>query len=133
MSSPRRFYIQMTRDNIWPIIKSSFRAVPLSCGTGPRGITVSFEYNTPALFVGVMFFKTLANGKTAMREVKTLRKKMGLGKPKTRETWYSNPSVYEQTVYEFSLIRDAHINTCFSISEPRAPSSHKPIVVPVGK
>jgi hypothetical protein len=31
---------------------------------------------------------------------------------------YSNPSVYEQSVYEFSLIRDAHINTCFSICEP---------------
>jgi hypothetical protein len=48
---------------------------------------------------------------------------------------YSNPSVYEQSVYEFSLIRiNAEINTCFSIYEPifgfRAPSSHKPIVVP---
>jgi hypothetical protein len=31
---------------------------------------------------------------------------------------YSNPSVYEQSVYEFSLIRDAQINTCFSIYEP---------------
>jgi hypothetical protein len=28
---------------------------------------------------------------------------------------YSNPSVYEQSVSEFSLIRDAQINTCFSI------------------
>jgi hypothetical protein len=47
---------------------------------------------------------------------------------------YSNPSVYEQSVYEFSLVRDAQINTSFSIYEPifafRAPSSHKPIVVP---
>jgi hypothetical protein len=31
---------------------------------------------------------------------------------------YSNPSVYEQSVYEFSLIRDAQINTCFSVYEP---------------
>jgi hypothetical protein len=31
---------------------------------------------------------------------------------------YSNLSVYEQSVYEFSLIRDAQINTCFSIYEP---------------
>jgi hypothetical protein len=31
---------------------------------------------------------------------------------------YSNPSVYEQSVYEFSLIRDAQINMCFSIYEP---------------
>jgi hypothetical protein len=31
---------------------------------------------------------------------------------------YSNPSVYEQTVYEFLLIRDAQINTCFSIYGP---------------
>jgi hypothetical protein len=31
---------------------------------------------------------------------------------------YSNPSVYEQSVHEFSLIRDAQINTCFSIYEP---------------
>jgi hypothetical protein len=28
---------------------------------------------------------------------------------------YSSPSVYEQSVYEFSLIRVAQINTCFSI------------------
>jgi hypothetical protein len=26
---------------------------------------------------------------------------------------YRNPSVYEKSVYEFSLIRDAQINTCF--------------------
>jgi hypothetical protein len=31
---------------------------------------------------------------------------------------YSNPSVYEQSVYEFSLLRDAQINTCFSVYEP---------------
>jgi ABC-type phosphate/phosphonate transport system permease subunit len=31
---------------------------------------------------------------------------------------YSNPSVYKQSVYEFSLIRDAQIYTCFSIYEP---------------
>jgi hypothetical protein len=31
---------------------------------------------------------------------------------------YSNPSVYEQSVYEFSLIWDAQINTCFSVYEP---------------
>jgi hypothetical protein len=31
---------------------------------------------------------------------------------------YSNPSVYEQSVYEFLLIRDAQINTYFSIYEP---------------
>jgi hypothetical protein len=31
---------------------------------------------------------------------------------------YSNPSLYEQSVYEFLLIRDAQINTCFSIYEP---------------
>jgi hypothetical protein len=31
---------------------------------------------------------------------------------------YSNPSEYEQSVYEFSLIRDAQINTCFSVYEP---------------
>jgi hypothetical protein len=31
---------------------------------------------------------------------------------------YSNPSVYEQSVHEFSLVRDAQINTCFSIYEP---------------
>jgi hypothetical protein len=41
------------------------------------------------------------------------------------------------SVYEFSLIRDAQINACFSIYEPifaiRDPSSRKPIVVPVGK
>jgi hypothetical protein len=30
---------------------------------------------------------------------------------------YINPSIYEQSVYEFSLIRDAQINTCFSIYE----------------
>jgi hypothetical protein len=34
------------------------------------------------------------------------------------EIKYSNPSVYEQSVFEFSLIRDAQINTCFSIYEP---------------
>jgi hypothetical protein len=34
------------------------------------------------------------------------------------ENKYSNASVYEQSVYEFSLIRDAQINTCFSIYEP---------------
>jgi hypothetical protein len=28
------------------------------------------------------------------------------------------PSVYEQSVYDFSRIRDAQINTCFSIYEP---------------
>jgi hypothetical protein len=28
---------------------------------------------------------------------------------------YSNPSVYEQSAYEFWLARDAQINTCFSI------------------
>jgi hypothetical protein len=32
-------------------------------------------------------------------------------------TKYSNPSIYEQSVYEFSLVRDAQINTCFSIYE----------------
>jgi hypothetical protein len=31
---------------------------------------------------------------------------------------HSNPSVYEQWVYLFSLIRDAQINTCFSIYDP---------------
>jgi hypothetical protein len=31
---------------------------------------------------------------------------------------YSKPSVYERSVYEFSLIRDEQINTCFSIYEP---------------
>jgi hypothetical protein len=31
---------------------------------------------------------------------------------------YSNPSVYEQSVYKFSLIRDAQISTCFSIYKP---------------
>jgi hypothetical protein len=31
---------------------------------------------------------------------------------------YSNFSVYEQSVYEFSLVRDAQINTCFPIYEP---------------
>jgi hypothetical protein len=31
---------------------------------------------------------------------------------------YSNPLVYEQSVYKFSLIRNAQINTCFSIHEP---------------
>jgi hypothetical protein len=31
---------------------------------------------------------------------------------------YSNPSVYEQSFYEFSLTRDAQINICFSIYEP---------------
>jgi hypothetical protein len=31
---------------------------------------------------------------------------------------YSNPSLYEQSVYEFSLIWDAQINTYFSIYEP---------------
>jgi hypothetical protein len=31
---------------------------------------------------------------------------------------YSNPSVYKQSVYEFSLVQDAQINTCFSIYEP---------------
>jgi hypothetical protein len=30
-----------------------------------------------------------------------------------QEQIYSNPSVDEQSVYEFSLIRDAQINTCF--------------------
>jgi hypothetical protein len=29
--------------------------------------------------------------------------------------YYSNPSVYEQSVYEFSLIQYAQINICFSI------------------
>jgi hypothetical protein len=33
-------------------------------------------------------------------------------------TQYSNPSVYEQSVYEFSLIQDAQINPCFSIYKP---------------
>jgi hypothetical protein len=55
---------------------------------------------------------------------------------------YSNPSVYEQSVYEFSRILDAQINTFFFSSSSqfksqfsliRAPSSRKPIVVPVGK
>jgi hypothetical protein len=49
---------------------------------------------------------------------------------------WSNPSENGQSVYEFSLIRAAQINACFSIYEPifvlRAPSSYKPIVVPVG-
>jgi hypothetical protein len=31
---------------------------------------------------------------------------------------YSNPSVYKQLVYELSLVRDAQINTCFSICKP---------------
>jgi hypothetical protein len=31
---------------------------------------------------------------------------------------HSNPSIYEQSVYEFSIIWDAQINTCFSICEP---------------
>jgi hypothetical protein len=31
---------------------------------------------------------------------------------------YNNPSVYDKSVYEFSLIRDAQINTRFSINEP---------------
>jgi hypothetical protein len=31
---------------------------------------------------------------------------------------YRNPSVYKQLVYEFLLIQDAKINTCFSIYEP---------------
>jgi hypothetical protein len=31
---------------------------------------------------------------------------------------YRNPSVFEQLVHAFSLIRDAQINTCFSIYEP---------------
>jgi hypothetical protein len=31
---------------------------------------------------------------------------------------YRNTSVYEQPVSEFSLIRDAHINTCSSVYEP---------------
>jgi hypothetical protein len=31
---------------------------------------------------------------------------------------YSNPSVYEQLVYEFLLMQDAQINTCFSIYDP---------------
>jgi hypothetical protein len=30
---------------------------------------------------------------------------------------YNNPSVYEQSVFEFPLIRDTQINTCFSIYE----------------
>jgi hypothetical protein len=33
-------------------------------------------------------------------------------------TLYSNPSVYEQSVYEFSLLWDAQINACFLIYEP---------------
>jgi hypothetical protein len=33
-------------------------------------------------------------------------------------TNYSNPSEYEQSVYEFLLIRDAQINICFPIYEP---------------
>jgi hypothetical protein len=31
------------------------------------------------------------------------------------KTEYSNPSVYEQSVYEFSLIRDSQINTFFNL------------------
>jgi hypothetical protein len=31
---------------------------------------------------------------------------------------YSNPLVYKQSVYEFSHIRDAQINTRFSIYKP---------------
>jgi hypothetical protein len=31
---------------------------------------------------------------------------------------YSNPSVYEQSVYKFSLVLDAQITTRFSIYEP---------------
>jgi hypothetical protein len=51
---------------------------------------------------------------------------------------YSNPSIYEQSVCEFSLIRDAQINLFFfqltsQFSVVRAPSSRKPIVVPVEK
>jgi hypothetical protein len=46
---------------------------------------------------------------------------------------YSKPSENEQSVYEFSLVWDAQINTCFSICEPIftfwASSSHKLIVV----
>jgi hypothetical protein len=34
------------------------------------------------------------------------------------QSHYSNPSVYEQSVYKFSLIQDAQINTYFSIYEP---------------
>jgi hypothetical protein len=33
-------------------------------------------------------------------------------------TKYSNPLVCEHSAYEFSLIWDAQINTCFSIYEP---------------
>jgi hypothetical protein len=47
---------------------------------------------------------------------------------------YSNPSVYEQSVCEFSLVRDAQIDACFQFTSQfsliRAPSSRKPIVVP---
>jgi hypothetical protein len=47
---------------------------------------------------------------------------------------YSNPSVYQQLVYEFLLIRDGKLLPVFQISSQflfiRAPSSHKPIVVP---
>jgi hypothetical protein len=32
--------------------------------------------------------------------------------------WQYSNTVYEQWVYEFSLIRDAQINACFSIYEP---------------
>jgi hypothetical protein len=37
---------------------------------------------------------------------------------KTIDYNYSNPSANEQSVYEFSVIWEAQINTCFSIYEP---------------
>jgi hypothetical protein len=44
---------------------------------------------------------------------------------------YSNPSVYEQLVYEFSLVWDAQINAWFfNLQAIRAPSSRKLIVIP---
>jgi hypothetical protein len=81
----------------------------------PRIIIPNLGFRVPETVIFtvlvIVLFQILNSGCNTQEEV------VGRGRG-TLGTNYSNPSVYEQSVYDFSLIRDAQINTCFSIYEP---------------